>query len=317
MHTVIIGIGGVGGYFGGKIANSGQKTSMIARGKHLGAILKNGLKVKSIDGDFETRPFLVADDIKKVDKADLILICTKSWQVESAAELIKPILKEDTIVIPLQNGADNAEKVMSVIDKKHVVGGLCKIYSKIESPGVISHFGHTPEIIFGELDKSKSNRLQKVKQVFDKAGFKNKVSEDIQVDIWSKFMFIATVSGLGALTRATIGEMYKHSELNKILRATATEIYQIAIAKGIEMPSAIVDGIMTFISKQPFDATASTQRDIMDGRPSELDNFNGFIVKEGKNLSIETPTNIFIYSCLQPVETKARSPLTPNGGIRY
>ncbi|WP_299435108.1 2-dehydropantoate 2-reductase [uncultured Aquimarina sp.] len=308
MHIVIIGIGGVGGYFGGKIARSGQKVTMIARGKHLAAILQNGLQVKSIDGDFVTRPFLATDDIHKVDKADLVLICTKSWQVQDAAELIRPILKDDTIVIPLQNGADNAENVMSVIDKKRVLGGLCKIYSKIEVPGIISHFGHTPEVIFGELDKSKSDRLQKVKLIFDKAGFKNKISENIQVDIWSKFMFIATVSGLGALTRATIGEMCEHPELNKMLRATATEIYKIAIAKGVEMPSAIVDGIMILIGKQPYTATASTQRDIMEGRPSELDNFNGFIVKEGEKLSIDTPVNAFIYSCLQPMEAKARMP---------
>ncbi len=316
MHTVIIGIGGVGGYFGGKIAFSGQKVSMIARGKHLEAILRNGLKVKSIEGDFVTQPFLVTSDIQKVEKADLVLICTKSWQVEEASKFIKPILKDDTIVIPLQNGADNAEKVMSVIDNKHVLGGLCKIYSRIEAPGIISHFGHPPEIIFGELDKSYSDRLQNVKEVFDKAGFKNKISEDIQVDIWSKFMFIATVSGLGALTRASIGEMYRHPELNKVLRSTASEIYEIGVAKGVNLPSTLVDGIMNFIGKQPFDATASTQRDIMEGRPSELDNFNGFVVEEGKKLNIETPTNLFIYSCLQPMEAKARSPLTPKGGIR-
>ncbi|WP_299313450.1 2-dehydropantoate 2-reductase [uncultured Aquimarina sp.] len=308
MHTVVIGIGGVGGYFGGKIANSGQKVSLVARGEHLEVIRQKGLKVRSIEGDFVTRPFLVTDDIHKVKKADLILICTKSWQIQEATEFIKPILKEDTIVIPLQNGADNAEKVMSVIDKKHVLGGLCKIYSKIEAPGIISHFGHTPEVIFGELNKNKSDRLQSVKTVFDKAGFKNKISGDIQVDIWSKFMFIATVSGLGALTRATIGEMYENLELREVLRATATEIYEISLAKAIEMPSSIVDGIMTFINKQPFDATASTQRDIMEGRPSELDNFNGFVVKEGKKLGVDTPTNTFIYSCLQPMEAKARMP---------
>ncbi|WP_299897805.1 2-dehydropantoate 2-reductase [uncultured Aquimarina sp.] len=307
MHTVIIGIGGVGGYFGGKIAFSGQKVSMLARGAHLEAILQDGLQVKSIEGDFITAPFLVTDNIHQIDKADLILICTKSWQVKDAAEIIKPLLKDTTVVIPLQNGADNAEKIISVIDKKYVLGGLCKIYSKIESPGIISHFGHPPEIIFGELDKSKSDRLLRIKEVFDKAGFKNKISEDIQVDIWSKFMFIATVSGLGALTRATIGEMFAHPELNSILRATASEIYQVAIAKKVAMPPTIVEGIMNFIKNQPYDATASTQRDIMEGRPSELENFNGFIVNEGKKLGIDTPTNTFIYSCLQPMEAKARS----------
>ncbi|KAA1243190.1 ketopantoate reductase family protein [Aquimarina sp. RZ0] len=306
MHTVIIGAGGVGGYFGGKISNSGQKVTFLVRGKHLEAIRTKGLQVHSIDGDFVTHPFLTTDTITDVDKADLILICTKSWQVKEATAQLQPILKENTIVIPLQNGADNAEKVLSVLDKNHVVGGLCKIYSKIEAPGVISHFGHTPEIIFGELDKHKTDRLLRVKQIFDKAGFSNRISDDIHVDIWSKFMFITTVSGLGALTRATIGEMYASIELRAILRATATEIYEVASAKGVAMSPTSVDGIMTFISKQPFDATASTQRDIMEGRPSELDNFNGFIVEEGKKLDIQTPTNLFIYSCLQPMESRAR-----------
>ncbi len=306
MHTVIIGVGGVGGYFGGKIANSGQKVTLIARGKHLNAIRENGLSIESIDGDFVTHPFLVTDNIDTLEKADLVLICTKSWQVAEAAKLIMPILKEDTVVIPLQNGADNAEKICTVLDKKHVLGGLCKIYSKMKTPGVISHFGHTPEIVFGELDKNKTGRLQKVKEIFDKAGFKNTISEDIEVDIWSKFMFITTVSGLGALTRATIGEMYKNPDVKKLLEQTATEIYKIGTSKGVDLPKDLVERIMTFISKQPYDSTASTQRDIMEGRPSELDNFNGFIVKEGAKLDVCTPINGFIYSCLQPLEVKAR-----------
>ncbi|KZS39916.1 2-dehydropantoate 2-reductase [Aquimarina aggregata] len=306
MHTVIIGIGGVGGYFGGKIIDSGQKVTLVARGKHLEAIRKDGLQVKSIAGDFITHPFMVTDSIDKVEKADLILICTKSWQVKEAGALIKPILKEDTVVIPLQNGADNAEKLVSVVDKEHVLGGLCRIYSKIESPGVISHFGHTPEVVFGELDRKKTDRLHKVKEIFDKAGFKNTISEDIEVAIWTKFMFIATVSGLGALTRASIGEMYEASDVKKLLEQTATEIYKVGIAKGVALPSTIVDSIMNFIGKQPFDSTASTQRDILEGRPSELENFNGYIVNEGKRLGVSTPVNTFVYSCLAPMEIKAR-----------
>ncbi|WP_282085488.1 ketopantoate reductase family protein [Aquimarina algiphila] len=307
MHIVVIGVGGVGGYFGGKIANSGQKVTLIARGKHLDAIRKNGLQVKSIDGNFVTHPFLVTDNIDTLEKADLVLICTKSWQVAEVAKLIMPILKENTVVIPLQNGADNAEKVCAVLDKKYVLGGLCRIYSKIEAPGVISHFGHSPEVVFGELDKSKTDRLQNIKEIFDKAGFKNTISEDIEVDIWSKFMFIATVSGLGALTRATIGEMYENPDVKELLEQTATEIYKIGTGKNVNLPKDLVDRIMVFISKQPYDSTASTQRDIIEGRPSELDNFNGFIVKEGIKLDISTPINGFTYRCLQPMEVKARS----------
>lgn len=307
MHIVIIGVGGVGGYFGGKISNSGQKVTLVARGKHLEAIRKNGLQIKSIDGDFVTHPFMVTDTIDTVEKADVILICTKSWQVAEAAKSTAPILKENSIVIPLQNGANNAEKVCSALDAKHVVGGLCKIYSKIEAPGIISHFGHTPEIVFGELDKSITERLTTIKQIFDKSGFKNTVSKDIEVDIWGKFMFIATVSGLGTLTRATIGEMYENKETHRILEQTATEIYEVGIAKGISFPKDMVQRIMLFIGAQSYTSTASTQRDIMAGRPSELDNFNGYIVKEGKKLGVATPVNTFIYSCLLPMEEKARN----------
>jgi len=306
MHIVIIGVGGVGGYFGGKISDSGQKVSLIARGKHLQAIQKNGLHIKSIDGDFVANPFKATDSIDDVEKADLVLICTKSWQVIEAAKLIKPILHKDTIVIPLQNGADNAEKILSVLDHKNVLGGLCKIYSKIEAPGIVSHFGHQPEIVFGELDRSETSRLHLVKKVFDDAGLSSVISQDINADIWKKFMFIATVSGIGALSRATIGEMYHNARLNEILKQTAQEMYKIAIAKQVNLPESIVENIMHFIGKQPYDSTASTQRDIMEGRPSELENFNGFIVKEGERLGILTPVNTFIYSCLQPAEAKAR-----------
>ncbi|SHJ32240.1 ketopantoate reductase family protein [Aquimarina spongiae] len=307
MHTVIIGVGGVGGYFGGKISNSNQKVTLVARGQHLEAIQNNGLQVKSIQGDFVTHPYMVTDDIGEVEKADLILICTKSWQVIAAAKMVIPLLKEGTVVMPLQNGADNIEKLLSVLPPKHVVGGLCKIYSKIEDYGVISHFGHDPEVVFGEIDKNKTERIQKIKQLFDTAGFRNTISEDIYVDIWSKFMFIATVSGLGALTRITIGEMYENIGTKSILEQTATEIFKVGMAKGVQLPDDLVSRIMSFIGKQPYDSTASTQRDILEGRPSELDNFNGFIVKEGEKLGIETPVNSFIYSCLQPIEAKARS----------
>ncbi len=306
MHIVIIGVGGVGGYFGGKLALAGEKVTLVARGKHLQAIQDNGLQVHSIDGDFSTQPHLATNTLEGVELADVILVCTKSWQVAAVAEWIAPILQETTIVIPLQNGADNIQQLLTAVPEKNIVGGLCKIYSKIEAPGVISHFGHPPELIFGALDNQPSGRLQNVQKVFQNAGFSATIPPDIHVAIWSKFMFIATVSGLGALTRAAIGEMYASIEIRKLLEQSAIEIYTIGIAKGVALPESIVGSIMHFIANQPFDATSSTQRDMMAERPSELENFNGFIVKAGKQLNIPTPTHSFVYNCLLPMETKAR-----------
>lgn len=307
MHTVVIGVGGVGGYYGGKIAHSGQQVSMLARGEHLNAMQEHGLQVQSISGDFITRPFLVTDTIADIPPADLILICTKSWQVKDAAESIKPLLKASSVVIPLQNGADNVAKLLTVLEAKHVVGGLCKIYSKIEAPGIISHFGHDPELIFGELHGEKTPRMLTIKEVFDTAGFRATIPSDIQVAIWSKFMFIATVSGLGAITRATLGEMYAYQGTRELLQQLAQEIYTIGKAKGIQLPDDAAEKCMDFISKQPFASTASTQRDIMAGRPSELENFNGYLVAQGERLGIPTPAHHFVYTSLMPQEMKARS----------
>ncbi len=306
MKIVVYGIGGVGGYFGGKLTQTKNEVVFIARGEHLNTIQKEGLKVKSIKGDFIVKPELATNDISKVGKADLILVCTKSWQVEDAAKTINPLLHDETMVLPLQNGANNAEKLLKVLDKKHVLAGLCRIYSKVDAHGVVNHFAHEPEIIFGELDNEISDRIKEVDKVFKEANFLSTVPEDIHVEVWTKFMFIATVSGIGGLTRVTIKEMADDNYLNNVMRQTATEIYNVAKAKKINLSEKIVDGIMNFIENQPAGTTASTQRDIMEGRPSELENFNGYIVREGKNLDVEVPTNEFIYHCLLPQEIKAR-----------
>ncbi|TYP77156.1 ketopantoate reductase family protein [Aquimarina intermedia] len=307
MHIVIVGVGGVGGFFGGKLIQSGCKVTLIARGVHKKAILAQGLHIKSVDGDFNVHPHLVTDDVSRVEPADLILLCTKSWQVKQAANQIKHLIKENTLVLPLQNGADNAEKVLEIIDKKHVIGGLCKIYSKIEAPGIINHFGFVPEIIFGALHTISNDRLEEVSTLFDKAKIKNKIAKDIQVAIWQKFLFIATVSGLGGLTRATLGVLYEDKNLRDLLERTAQEICAVAQAKHINLPEDSVSAVMNIIKNQPYDATASTQRDIMEGRPSELENFNGFMVREGERLGVPTPVNSFIYYCLMPMEKKARA----------
>ncbi|MFL1894704.1 ketopantoate reductase family protein [Aquimarina sp. 2-A2] len=307
MHIVIVGVGGVGGFFGGKLIQSGCKVTLIARGANKKAILAQGLHIKSVDGDFKVHPHLVTDDVSRVEPADLILLCTKSWQVKDAANQIKHLIKKNTLVLPLQNGADNAEKALEILDKEHVIGGLCKIYSKIEAPGIINHFGFVPEIIFGALPTISNDRLEEVSTLFDKAKIKNKIAKDIQAAIWQKFLFIATVSGLGGLTRATLGVLYEDKNLRDLLERTAQEIYSVAKAKRINLPEDSVSAVMNIIKNQPFNATASTQRDIMEGRPSELENFNGFIVREGERLGVPTPVNSFIYYCLMPMEKKARA----------
>ncbi len=306
MNIVIIGAGGVGGYFGGKLAKAGFDVTFIARGKHLEAIKNKGLHVKSIQGDFTVHP-KVTDNFKDIKQPDLIILGVKSWQVLGVAEQLKPIIGPETMVLPLQNGADNADKLRIVLPKENVLAGLCKIVSKVEEPGVINHFSFEPEIVFGEYDNTKSERLQNIKSVFDQAGFKNTLSEDIHLDIWKKFLFIGVISGIGALTRAVFGVMREHEGIRKIIYDTAKEMVAIANAKGVGLTSQHIEMIIKVIDSLDYNTTASMQRDMMEGKPSELENFNGYIVKQGKELGIETPTNAFVYHCLMPQEIKARS----------
>lgn len=305
MNIVVFGAGGVGGYFGGKLAQAGNDVTFIARGKHLQAIKSNGLLIKSIQGDFKVHP-KVSDDVTSIKHPDLVILGVKSWQVEDVAVQLKPIIGEKTMVLPLQNGADNADKLRDVLPHKNVLAGLCKIVSRVESSGIIDHFAFDPEIVFGEYDNENSKRVQNLSMLFDNAGIKNKVSEDIHLDIWKKFLFIATVSGIGALTRVEFGAMRDDEHIRQIMYQTANEIVSVANVKGIALTNDDIEMILKIVDNLNAKTTASMQRDIMDGRPSELDNFNGYIVRQGKELHITTPANSFTYHCLLPQEKKSR-----------
>lgn len=306
MNIVVIGAGGVGGYFGGKLAQSGLNVTFVARGETFEAIKTKGLQVKSIQGDFHLFP-KVTDDISSIIAPDLIILAVKSWQVQDVAKDLKPILTKKTLVLPLQNGADNADKLRAVIPKENVLAGLCKIVSKIEAPGIINHFAFEPEIVFGEYDNSKTERVLAIKSQFDTAGFKNVISEDIHLDIWKKFLFITTISGVGAITRSVFGVIRADENVRQIMYQTATEIVAVANAKGINLTNHHIEMVLNVVDNLAYNTTASMQRDIMEGRPSELENFNGYIVKQGKANHVTTPVNTFTYYCLLPQEHKARA----------
>ena len=306
MKIVVVGAGGVGGYFGGRLAQAGFDLTFLLRDAQFEAIKQNGLQVKSIKGDFKVFPKVI-NDVKTLNNTpDLIILGIKSWQLIALAKQIKPIIGKNTLVLPLQNGADNADKLLTVLPRKNVLAGLCRIVSKVESPGIINHFDFEPEIIFGNLNNQITEPLKALKNAFDKAGIKNKLSENILTDIWIKFLFITTYSGIGALTRMPIGTVRAHAYLMNMMLETADEVLQIAQAKKIALTQQNVKNCISAIENLDYHSTASMQRDLMDGKPSELENFNGYIVKQGLELGIKTPINDFIYYCLLPQEQKAR-----------
>ncbi len=306
MRILIYGAGGIGGYFGGRLAQAGNSVSIIARGNHLKAIKKDGLIVESINGDFKVIPRLITDKLAEVEEPELIILGVKSWQIQDVAKELKLVIHKNTMVLPLQNGASNVENLNEVLPKENIIGGLCHIVSFVSAPGKIKHVGFEPRVTFGELDNSKSSRIQELEKVFTKAGITNIVPEDINLEIWKKFLFITTISALGGLTRVSLGEMRESIYLMDLMRKTAEEIKNVANGKGIALNDEHINAVFGVINSLDPETTASTQRDIMEGKPSELENFNGYIVQEGKRLGISTPVNQFIYECLLPMEKQAR-----------
>jgi 2-dehydropantoate 2-reductase len=305
MKIAIIGAGGVGGYFGGKLATAGNDVTFVARGTHLVELQRNGLIVKSIGGDFSVKPVKATDKIKDVDGSELVIIAVKAWQVNEVAEEINDIVDDDSIVLPLQNGVLAASELREEIRSDVVIGGLCRIFSKIESPGVINHFGVTPTIVFGELDTSNSTRIQKLKSIFDGAGINSKVADDINSELWKKFIAIC-VSGLLAVTRTTYGEMRGLNETRQMMFELLTEGYKVSKKMGIKIEPGYVDKTISFIDTFPYDSTSSLTRDVWEGKPSEIDYQNGTIVKFGGKYGVSTPVNRFIYNCILPLEKRAR-----------
>ncbi|MEZ4657505.1 MAG: 2-dehydropantoate 2-reductase [Caldilineaceae bacterium] len=310
MRIAIYGTGGVGGYFGGRLAQSGQEVIFIARGAHLAAIQANGLRVDSVEGDFTVQPATGAADPKQIGPVDAVFVCVKAWQVPQLAPLLEPLLGPDTYILPLQNGIESAGQLAEIYGTERVLGGLCGLISYIAGPGHIRHAGGLPFIKFGELDNRPSARVAHLRQLFERAhGLAVETPPDIHVAIWQKFLLIATWSGVGAITRAPIGVLRSQPETRRLLEQVMQEIYDVAHARGIALPAETFAQTLAFFDGIPADGTASMQRDVLAGRPSELESQNGAVVRAGAQAGVKTPLNQLIYHALLPMERRARGEL--------
>ena len=310
MKVAIVGAGGVGGYFGGRLAQAGEDVVFITRGEHLRAITSRGLRVDSINGDFRVDPARATDDPATVGEVDYILVAVKSWQLRDAIETMRPLVGDKTSIVPLLNGVEAPDQLSRVFGAERVLGGLCSVISMIAGPGHISHFGAHPQITFGELDHGTSERGERLRNAFSRAeGVQARIPEDIHVAMWNKFLLIAPWGGLGALTRAPIGVARSLPETRALLEHAMEEIYLLAQARKIAMGQESIRQAMAFLDNMPYEGTASMQRDIMAGRPSELDAQNGAVVRLGKEAGAATPVNGMIYASLLPLEMRARNEL--------
>ncbi len=306
MRIAVFGVGGVGGYFGGKLAKAGMEVIFIARGEKLRALKERGLRVDSLHGDFVVSPVQAAESPSEVGEVDAVILGVKAWQVPQVAESLRPLMGPDSYVMPLQNGVEASDQLSSVLGSSHVLGGLCYLVTFIVGPGHIKHAGMVPKIIFGELDGKPTERADRLLRAFTDAGIGAEVATDIHSAIWEKFIFIASLSGVGAVTRVPVGLARTVPETRRLYELCAREIAAVADAGGIRLKQDAVTDTMLKIDNLPPEATASMQRDIMAGLPSELSAQNGAVVRLGMKLGVPTPVNEFFCASLLPQEQLAR-----------
>ncbi len=313
MRVAVYGSGGVGSYFGGRLAQIGQDVTFIARNENLSVLRSQGLKVGSIAGDFSIDKINVTNNPAEVGIVDYVLCCVKTWQVQAAAKAMQPMVGPDTLVVPLQNGVEAPQHLASILDADKVLGGLCAIVAFQASPGHIKHSGANPLIRFGHLDNHADPRVNALSEIFNHcSGVKSSIPDDIVVAMWQKLMLITPWSGLGAVSRAPIGVLLEQQETRDMLTQAIEEIFQLGRAKGINLPDNSVNKTIAMLEGIPPNSTTSMQRDLVRSRPSELDAQSGAVVRLGHELDIDTPVNRFFLHGLRSLELRARGALSFN-----
>lgn len=307
MRFAVVGSGGVGGYFGGRLAQSGHDVTFIARGAHLAAIRERGLRVESTEGDFVVEKARATDDAAAVGPVDVVLLAVKTWQVKDAAIQLRPMLGEEGAVLTLQNGVEAPDEVAAVCGSERVIPGVCRLMSYVAEPGLIRHAGVTPRVEFGEISGARSPRVQALHEALDGCkGVAAKISDDIRAALWDKFLFIAPFSAVGAVTRHPAGVWRNVPETRALLAAAMREVVALARARGVILPADAVERTLAFTDRLPADATASMQRDLLDGKPSELEAQTGAIVRLAAEAGVTVPANVYLYAALRPGEERAR-----------
>ena len=298
MRVAIMGTGGVGGYFGARLARGGCEVTFIARGAHLAAIRKDGLKVESPLGDMHLADAQATDDPAAVGAVDLVLFGVKLWDTETAARATAPLVGADTAVISLQNGVRKDEILRAVLGERSVMGGACYIAAQIAAPGVIRHSGTLAKIIFGEYGGKRSPRAEAILDACVRAGIDAQLSADIRRAIWEKFVFLASMSGVTATMRMPIGPIRSNPQTRAFLHDALREAVAVARAEGVQLPADYADDRLAFGDSLPATMTSSMHNDLERGNRLEVEGLSGDVVARGRAAGVPTPVHRAIYDIL-------------------
>jgi 2-dehydropantoate 2-reductase len=291
MRIVIMGAGGLGGYFGARLAAAGNDVAFIARGAHLTAIREHGLRVESALGNLHLRDVAATDDPGTLSPADVVMIAVKLWDTEAAAEAVRPLVRPGTAVVSFQNGVSKDDVLTSILGREAVIGGVGQIGVVIASPGVIRHTGTMAKLIFGELDNTRSSRVEALLDACTAAGIDAEIAENINLAIWQKFAFLVPMSACTASMRSTIGAIRANPQARAFLVDVTREVVAVGRALGVNLADDFVEQRMAFVETLPPQMTASMQGDLARGNRLELPWLSGAVVELGKRTGVPTPLN--------------------------
>jgi 2-dehydropantoate 2-reductase len=300
MRIAVIGAGGVGGVFGAALAKAGGDVTFVARGVHLAAMREQGLRVEGGRGETLVRPAQATDDPASIGPVDLVLFCVKLWDVESAGEAIRPLIGPETGVIPLQNGIDASERLVPILGKPAVMGGVAQVSATIAEPGVIRQTGALQRLVFGELDGSRSERAERFLALCQKAGFDATLTGNIERALWDKFVLLVAMSSITAVTRLPVGKLRDDPDLWELYGTVMNEVVALGRARGVDIAPDLADKLLAAVKSFPATGMASMAVDLLRGNRIELPWLAGKAVALGRELGVPTPATTALHAALKP-----------------
>lgn len=306
MKIAVFGTGGVGGYFGARLAAAGEEVHFIARGRHLEAMRENGLGIESPLGNADVEKALVTDEPRTVGPADMVMVAVKLYDTDEAVRACAPMVGPETCIASFQNGVIGGDVLTAAFGPGRVIGGTASISAVITAPGVITHTGRLASISFGEWDGSRSPRTEALLSAFENAGVDATLSPDITATIWSKFVFLSSFSGITCALRLPIGPIRDDPDHWSLLRRAMEETFAVARARGVQLPDDLIEQRIAFAEAFAAENFASMYHDLVAGKRIELPWLSGAVVDMGRELGVATPVHEGFCETLQPfVDGKA------------
>ena len=300
MRIAVMGAGGVGGYFGARLAQAGHDVAFVARGRHLAAMRERGLAVSSALGDVHLPKPAVTDNPATLPPADIVLFAVKLWDTESAAEAIRPLVAHDGVVVPFQNGVGSVERIGAIVGAERVLGGVAQIAATIAEPGVIGHTGTMARLRFGAVLPAQQPAAEALLAACTGAGIDAELVADIRRALWEKFVFLAAFSGLTSVARQPIGVLRADPDLRAALEAAMREAWTVGRAQGIALADDFIAQLMKFTDGLPAEMKSSMLNDLVAGNRLEAPWLCGAVARMAAAAGVAAPVNSTLYATLKP-----------------